>query len=497
MKNFVLFFVFLFSANLLVAQGDSLVVNPDFLSQLPPTVIPKFDNTRKSDYILYFPMKYAKFIFNDEEKKILQNISDTIVERIDLVYTVFRRDKSFDQVNLNRERYEMLQGFFPEAFKSNLIEWRLVAQDGSMQYETAKDFFHGFVIYIKPHRVTTSDGQVISTVMDRRIDEPGSKVLTSTEEIDRVKSAMKVVSGTVPTKIIKEKVVTWEDKKVWSGYYLHHNPAKRGNGKKFDKPGKGNKERPKEYYNKKMKVETWVEKEVPDPDAKIDMSSTKETIKKMTTDSVVTGVFSKNEKKWKDYVLIQDVTGSMYPYLTQTLLYLKEHMKSSETEKFVFFNDGDNQPDGLIGRTGGTYYISSSDYSEIERTAFACMAGGNGGKAPENDIEAILHGYTKFPNCKGAVLIADNFSRVRDIALIKRLVDAKKPVDVVICGAGKNGDVNIDYIYIAKLTGGTIHTLNESYSDLKSKKEGDIFKVGSQQFQIEGSKVKLIKQEGW
>ena len=56
---------------------------------------------------------------------------------------------------------------------------------------------------------------------------------------------------------------------------------------------------------------------------------------------------------------------------------------------------------------------------------------------------------------------------------------------------------NIDYIYIAKLTGGTIHTLNESYSDLKSKKEGDIFKVGSQQFQIEGSKVKLIKQEGW
>ena len=76
MKNFVLFFVFLFSAKLLVAQGDSLVVNPDFLSQLPPTVIPKFDNTRKSDYILYFPMKYAKFIFNDEEKKILQNISE-------------------------------------------------------------------------------------------------------------------------------------------------------------------------------------------------------------------------------------------------------------------------------------------------------------------------------------------------------------------------------------------------------------------------------------
>jgi hypothetical protein len=478
------------------AQEDSLVVNPDFLSKLNPTVISKFDNKRKSDYILYFPMKYAKFVFSAEEKKLLENISDTIVERIDLVYTVFRRDKKFDQVKLNRERYEMLQEFFPEAFKSNLIEWRLVAQDGSMEYESAKDFFHGFVIYIKPHRVTTVDGHVISTVMDRRVDDPSSKVLTTNQEIERVRSALTVVSGDVPTKTVKEKVVSWEEKMVWSGHYLHHDPAKRGK-KKFDKPGKGKKERPKEYYKKKMKVETWVEKEIPDPDAKVDMTTTRETIKKMTNDSVVLSVFTQNDKKWKDYVLVQDVTGSMYPYLTQTLLYLKEHMKSSETEKFVFFNDGDKQPDGLIGRTGGTYYVSSSDYSEIERTAFACMEGGNGGKAPENDIEAILYGYKKFPNCKGAVLIADNYSRIRDISLMKRLVDAKKPVDVVICGAGKNGEVNIDYLYIAKITGGTIHTLTESYGDLKSKKDGDIFKVGSQEFQIEGSKIKLIKQDGW
>jgi hypothetical protein len=349
--------------------------------------------------------------------------------------------------------------------------------------------------------VTTIDGAIINTVMDRRVDEPSSKVLTSNEEIKRIKSAMEAVTGKTPTKIIKEKVVTWEDKQVWSGYYLHHDPKKRGKGKKFKKPGgsggSGKKERPKEFYTKKIKVETVVEKEVPDTDAKVDGASTSETIAKMTADSVVFDVFSKNNSKWKDFVIVQDVTGSMYPYLTQTLLYLKEHIKGGETEKFVFFNDGDKQPDGLIGRTGGTYYVSSSNYSEIEQTAFACMEGGNGGKSAENDIEAILHGYTKFPNCKGAVLIADNFSRVRDIVLIKRLVDAKKPVDVVICGAAKSGDVNIDYIYIAKMTGGTIHTLNETYEDLKSKNDGDIFKVGSQQFKMEGSTIKLIKQEGW
>ena len=497
MRLILLFFLFSIGFQTLKAQYDSLVVNPVFLSQLPPTIIPRYDDSRKSEYILYFPMKYAKFMFNDKEKAILDNISDTIVERIDLVYTVFRRDKKFDQVKLNKERYEMLQSFFPEAYNSNLIEWRLVAQDGSLEYETAKDFFHGFVIYIKPHRATTSDGQIINTVMDKRLDDPTTKVLTTNEEIERVRSAMRAVTGKPATKTIKEKVVTWEEKSVWSGRYLHHDPAKRSNGKKYDKPGKGKKTRPKEYYKKKMKVETIVEKEVPDPDAKIDVSSTRETLKRMTNDSVVMNVFAKNDSRWKDYVIVQDVTGSMYPYLTQTLLFLKEHMKSNETEKFVFFNDGDKNPDGLIGRTGGTYYVSSGDYTEIENTAFACMEGGNGGKAPENDIEAILHGYTKFPNCKGAVLIADNYSRVRDITLIKRLLDAKKPVDIVICGAAKNGDVNIDYLYIAQITGGTIHTLSETYTDLNSKKDGDFFKVGSQQFKMEGSRIKLIKQEGW
>ena len=497
MKNFSLFLLLCFALNLLKAQGE-IVVSPDFLSQLPPTVEPKFDYSRESPYILYFPMKYAKFVFNEDEKKILESISDTIVERIDLVYTVFKRDKNFNQVKLNRERYEMLQDFFPEAFTSNLIEWRLVAQDGSMQYETAKDFFHGFVIYIKPHRVTTADGKIISTVLDRRIDDPGSKVLTTNEEIEKIKATMKLLNSKVPTKIIKEKVVTYEEKKVWTGYYLHHKPEKRSSGKKFDKPGKGKKARPKEYFTKKIPVDTWVEKEVPDPDAKIPKTtSTKELISKMTSDSVVSQYFGKNNSRWEDYVIVQDVTGSMYPYLTQTLLYLKEHMKTNETEKFVFFNDGDAKPDGPIGTTGGTYYVSSDKYEDIEKTAFYCMAAGKGGKAPENDIESILYGYSKFPDCKGAVLIADNYSRVRDITLIVKLIEANKPVDIVICGAGKNGDVNLDYIYIAKVTGGAIHTLDGSYTDLKSKKDGDYFKIGAQQFKMEGKTIKLIKQEGW
>lgn len=492
MKN-TLLFLLLFSLQTLLAQQDSLVVSPDFLSKTQETVIDKYDYSRQSDYILYFPMKYARFIFTAKDKALLESISDTIVERIELVYTVFRRELTYDQVKLNKTRYEMLQWFFPEAFKSNLIEWRLMAQDGATDYETAKDYFHGFVIYLKPHRVTTEDGEIINTVMDRRIDESTAKVLETNEEIESVKNTLKQVFESTGTKTISETVVSWEEKQVWTGFYLHSNPKKRGKGKKYKTPGK---DRPKEYYTKKIKKEEQVEKVVPDPDAKPTVSI-ETALGKVTTDTVVYNVFNRNMDQWADYVLVQDVTGSMYPYLTQTLIYLKKNAQANETEKFVFFNDGDKSPDGLIGRTGGTYYVSSSNPSEIEETAYAAMAGGKGGKAAENDIEAILHGYTKFPNCKGAVLIADNFSRVRDIVLIKRLVDAGKPVDVVICGAGKNGEVNIDYLYIAQLTGGKIHTLTESIEDLAQKGDGDVFKVGSQKFQMEGKRIKLIEQDQW
>ncbi len=485
----LLFPIFLFT-QLGFAQEDSIVVTPEYLSLTAPTVVEQFDDSRKSPYILYFPMKYGRFVFTAEDRKVLDNISDTIVERIDLVYTIFTRDKNYDQIKLNKSRYEMLQYFFPAAFKSNLIEWRLVAQEGATDYETAKDYFHGFAIYLKPHRVTTAEGEVISTVDDERVDDPTTKILETSDEIERVKRSLDLVFGTPTTKVVKETVVEWETKKVWTGYYLHHNPKKRGKGKKFKK--KGRRERPKEYYNKKVKVEKVIEKTVEVPSESV--ASAEETLAKITNDTVVYKVFRENFEKWGDYVIVQDVTGSMYPYLTQTLVYLRMHMKSSETEKFAFFNDGDDKPDGLIGRGGGVYYVSADNAAKIEQVAYACMAGGKGGKAPENDIEAILYAMKRFPNCKGAVLIADNYSRVRDIILLKRLVEIGKPIDVVICESGKQGEVNLDYLYLARKTGGTIHTLDESYDDLANKEDGSFFKVGSQTFKLEGETIRLMRE---
>lgn len=486
------FLIFLLSINFCgnwaYSQQDSMVVTPEFLAQLQEVEVPKFDESRESEYIIYFPMKYAKFLFTDEDRATFLTLSDTIIERIDLVYTVFRREKSFDQEKLNRERYEMLQKNFPQAFNNNLIDWNLVAQDGAVDYEEARTYFHGFVIYIKPHRMTDKDGLIVETVMDRRIDEPETRILETNEEIERVKELLIKVS--TPTKTIQDTVITKVKKKKFTGYYLHQNKKKRSKGKKFTKRKKG---RPREYTSVWQEKVTITEKVVPDPDAK-PLEAAEKVLKEVTDDTVVYASMNRLMGRWEDYVIVQDVTGSMYPYLTQTLLYLKNHINAKSTEKFVFFNDGDNKPDGYIGRSGGCYYVSANNSKEIEEMAYEAMKNGKGGKPAENDVEAILYGIKKFPKAKGVVLIADNYSRVRDIVLIRELVKIGKPVRVVVCGIAKGDVVNLDYIYLAQLTGGSIHTIDKDFEDLASKKDGDVFKVGAQYFQMEGKRIKLLSQ---
>ena len=128
------------------SQFDSVIISPDLLSQSKETKIARYDISRQSQYIIYLPMNYSKFLFTEADKQLFYSLRDTMIERIDLVYTVFKRSASFDQVQLNKERYEMLQQYFPAAFNNNIIDWNLMAQDGTMEYEKAQEYFHGFVI---------------------------------------------------------------------------------------------------------------------------------------------------------------------------------------------------------------------------------------------------------------------------------------------------------------------------------------------------------------
>lgn len=184
----------------------------------------------------------------------------------------------------------------------------------------------------------------------------------------------------------------------------------------------------------------------------------------ITRDSTVVKILERNPD-WDNMLVIMDWTGSMYQYGAQLVLWHKLNMtyREDKVQHFVFFNDGNNKRNSQkkAGRTGGVYRARTDEIEEIVETMEFVMKKGNGGDAPENDLEAVLTGLQYLDNYDEIVLIADNKSSVRDIELLEKI---DRPVHIILCDV--KGAVHPDYIRIAKATGGSLHTLEKDLGSL-------------------------------
>lgn len=211
---------------------------------------------------------------------------------------------------------------------------------------------------------------------------------------------------------------------------------------------------------------------------------------KALPDTSVLKIFNRN-KHWKNMTVAVDVTGSMYPYISQVALWFKLHEKDNEIKNVVAFNDGDmkDSHEKITGNTGGIYSGSPKSFEEAKELLVLAMRKGGGGDGQENDIEALLHAQTKFTSAKEFILIADNMAPLRDFELIKEL---KIPVRVVLCGT--HFGINLHYIQLAYATGGSIHTMEKDLYDLLKMKDGTVITLGSEAFKIvDGTIVQLKK----
>ncbi|GAB2815471.1 hypothetical protein [Ferruginibacter profundus] len=200
--------------------------------------------------------------------------------------------------------------------------------------------------------------------------------------------------------------------------------------------------------------------------------------------NVVCAVLKRN--KWPSRMIVTDVTGSMYPYMQQIALWHTLEMMDKSPSDYVFFNDGDNKPDRLkvIGKTGGIYSCLKNMPDSVIKTMYTAMGKGSGGDAPENDIEALLKSIElKSPDAT-VILIADNLSPVKDMAL---LYDVKVPVRVVLCGTGM-GWVNTDYIELAYRTGGSIHTIEQDIFNLTDLHDNDTITIAGTTYKLSGGR---------
>jgi hypothetical protein len=99
----------------------------------------------------------------------------------------------------------------------------------------------------------------------------------------------------------------------------------------------------------------------------------------------------------------------------------------------------------------------------------------------------LIKTQERAPECKEIIMIADNFANVKDISLLEKV---KKPVHIILCGARVG--VNLDYLNIARATGGSVHTIEQDLEDLAKLNEGETITIKGQKFKIEKGKFKLV-----
>lgn len=209
-----------------------------------------------------------------------------------------------------------------------------------------------------------------------------------------------------------------------------------------------------------------------------------EKLRKLLVDTSVIHIMNRNKKRWKNMVVVTDLTGSMSPYASQVILWLKLSSIDNKVSSVTFFNDGDMKHLKPIGSTGGIYMKRTTDYDEIRELALITVRAGNGGDGPENDCEALIATQKFNPNAKEMILIADNMAPIKDKVLIGQIL---KPVRVVLCGTTYG--INIEYLNLARDTGGSVHTMEKDLTHLLEMEEGKTFSLNNIVFKIVNNRI--------
>lgn len=468
--------IFLFSFLQISAQTVSI----DGLLELPVEDVPVFDTVHCPNCI-FLKINFGTADFQNLD--VLKRFRKEDIDQVEMVYTDFSRSAGFNQAVLNRERLEKLHAVAGELFANSDIRWSIKRQTDCHSYEQCSGFFHGFVVHLLPGKA--------------KKDMEGKLAPSTTVPLPKKTSVAKPRLVTRDT-VIREMSVSIRENTttdcVYTGKYVPNDKAKARKGVRYDKPGKGRRKEKKctttslgfvydtAYYDRKYRIDARTGKLL---DKSIDVDR--------RGDTTVIDAMERNWNDWKNekVIVVQDVTGSMSDYLTQILTW-HELYAAKGVENYIFFNDGDQKPDAQkkIGKTGGIYYVQSTRLSEIQDKAHEAMRAGSGGDNPENNIEAAIYAQDKCPDCTMMVMIADNFASVKDLELLEKV---KIPVQIVVCG-GNGEQVRSDYLSIAAVTGGAVHT---SKMDLELKGEvveGQTLVVGERKYLFEKGRFKLTER---
>ncbi len=451
------------------------------LLEQPVSELPAFDTTKCKNCI-FLEIPYGTSDFRNLD--VLKRFEGNNITQVDMVFSSFARTEGFDQVKLNRQRLLNFQAVAPELFDNDEITWTMLRQTACKSLEESEKLFHGFVVHIAPGKSKRDNAGKLAPVAE-------TSPLTKKES--KVKPRLVTRDTVIREMNVSMREITKRECE-YTGKYIPKDKKKAKAGIRYDSKGSGRKPEKKcktvsygyvydtTYFDRIYKINAKTGKPL-DPTLDLDRRG----------DTTVLDALDRNWDDWKNekVIVVQDVTGSMTKYLMQILTW-HELYAAKGVEHYVFFNDGDGKADSkkIIGKIGGIYYVNSNRLADIQSTAQQAAKAGSGGDSPENNIEAALYAQSKCPECSMIVMIADNNAKVKDFTLLK---DLKKPVHVVACG-GDGTWVHSDYLSIAAVTGGSVHT-SKIDLELKGKAvEGEVLTVGAYKYTFKEGRFNLPKE---
>ena len=397
-------------------------------------------------------------------------------------------------VSLNKNRVASFLKRFPFIEEGQLAQINFFQQTDGALREKAMTMFHGLIVKFRPKQ--TSDNAKKEVVKLEEIVKTGTivppvKPPAVTKKTDSATSNLERIYAQRPRKFQNGK---WYIQVGRGGIAsLDYDTPKKSPLDSFivrdpkDALDEGliNKSEYKEFKGStaiRIYYPHWVSEEVLIPKKTVTVTEKPATTTKINRipDTSILKILDRTQ--WQKATIVADVTGSMYKYTAQVLLWIKSNPIGSLAKNVVFFNDGDNKPDKdkKLGNTGGIYSRSCNSYAEIESLMKATMLKGGGGDYPENNIEALLKAEKDFPTAEYQVMIADNWAAIKDKVLWQHLT---KPVRIVVCGATEF-NVHIDYLNLARKTNGSVHLMESDLYNLAGLKEGEILKVGKNSFVV-------------
>lgn len=504
MSSRIIYFILL---NILLSQ-QAFSQNPANIPSLKIVQLKKATNWAGVKNIR-IDCPFAEPQFNNNTE--LQLLKNGQIVMIELYYTQFKRNESFNQLELNKKRYENLNKILPNILENNLIKFKNIEQTGAIDVVSAETYFHGFIIYYLPENTHAAREEEISELKDYLGLAEGKPRIKNLDKFDTsplgfydkapkfgndecdivtyIREHLKYPKEAVSKNIRGTVLVTFVVNRAGG---IQNITFKSNVGSGCEDAVKEVLEYMPKWTaakNKELAVNAHVELKIHFGYEVAHIDRNKCASISITDKSMIkhSWIINKDQriisqtlgrlKQNESTALIMDVTASMGPYIADMLEYIKGNLKS--IEHFYFFNDGDNSEDYKkeIGKTGGVYSVKNSNFDEILMHVFATMEKGVGGDIPENDIEAIVKAQNENPQIQKIILAADNFAFPRDIELMS---EVKKPLLIILCGS--QGRINPLWLTFAKKHKAQLAVQGAFLPSFPALNEGDVFKIRAESY---------------